>query len=120
MYTSIRKYYVIPGQVDELMRRIHRGFVPIISDVPGFLTYYALEIRNDEIATISVFETREGAEESTRRAASWVEKNIMSLIQGLPEVTVGEAKVYQSNIERVSQHVSIGGPADRRLPHLSR
>ncbi len=36
MYTSIRKYYVIPGQVDELMQRIHRGFVPIISDVSGF------------------------------------------------------------------------------------
>jgi heme-degrading monooxygenase HmoA len=93
MYTAIRKYYVIPGRGDELIQRVQGGFVPIISEVSGFVAYYLLEVRNDEIVSISIFDTRTGAEESTRRAATWVEKNIASLIQGLPEITVGAVKV---------------------------
>ena len=93
MYTAIRKYYVIPGRVDEFMQRVRVGFVPIISQVPGFVGYYVLEVRNDQVVTISIFDTRAGAEESIRRAATWVEQNIASLIQGLPEITVGEVRV---------------------------
>ena len=93
MYTAIRKYYVIPGRGDEFIQRVQVGFVPIISEVPGFVAYYLLEVRNDEIVSISIFDTRTGAEESTLRAATWVEKNIASLIHGLPEITVGAVKV---------------------------
>ena len=93
MYTAIRKYYVVPGQVDEFMQRVQAGFLPIVSDVSGFIAYYALKVRNDEVATVSIFNTQDGAEESTRRAASWVERNIASLVQGLPEIMVGEVKV---------------------------
>ncbi len=97
MYTAIRKYYVIPGRVDELIQHVRAGFVPIISQVPGFVAYYLLEVRNDEIVSISIFDTRAGAEESTRRAATWVEQNIASLIQGLPEITVGAVKVSSTH-----------------------
>jgi quinol monooxygenase YgiN len=92
MYIAIRKYYVIPGSVDEFMQRVQEGFVPIISQAPGFIAYHALRVRNDETVTISIFETRVGAEESTPHALEWVRKNIAGLINGLPEVTVGEVR----------------------------
>ncbi len=92
MYIAIRKYYIIPGSCDEFMQRVQGGFVPIVSQMPGFISYYAMRIRSDEVVTISIFETRAGAEESTPRALEWVQKNISWLIQGLPEVTVGQVR----------------------------
>jgi antibiotic biosynthesis monooxygenase len=97
MYASIRKYYVIPGHVDEWMRRVQAGFVPIISNGPGFIAYYALQVRDDEAVTVSIFDTQAGAETSVRQAADWVAKNLESLNQGLPEITVGQVRVSQVN-----------------------
>ena len=103
MYIAIRKYYIIPGSDDEFMQRVQGGFVPIISQVPGFIAYYALQVRDDEVVTISIFKTKTGAEESTPRALAWVQKNIAGLIQGhgFPEVTVGRVRACS---ELIAQH----------------
>lgn len=99
MYIAIRKYYIIPGSVDEFMQRVQGGFVPVISQVPGFISYYALKVRNDEVVTISIFETRVGAEESTPRALEWVQKNIAWLIQGFPEVMIGQVRASSEPVD---------------------
>jgi hypothetical protein len=36
MYASIRRYKMDPGSVEELMRRVREGFVPIIARVIRF------------------------------------------------------------------------------------
>jgi len=93
MYASIRKYYIIPGTLEELLRRVQEGFVPLISQIPGFRAYYVLEVRNDEVLSISIFDTQAGAEESVRRSADWVAKDLASFLQGLPEIIVGQVRV---------------------------
>ncbi len=98
MYIAIRKYYIIPGMIGEWMQRVQEGFVPIISQVPGYVAYYALEVRNDEAVTVSIFDTQAGAEESVRRATEWVTKNLVSLNQGLPEITVGQVRVQSGPV----------------------
>jgi len=94
MYIAIRKYYIIPGAVDEWMRRVQWGFVPIISQMPDFISYYALKTRDDEAISVSIFDTQAGAEESVRQAAEWVATNIASLNQGLPEIMVGHVQAH--------------------------
>lgn len=94
MYIAVRTYYIIPGAVDEWIQRVQSGFVPIISQVPDFIAYYALQVRHDEAVTVSIFETQAGAEESVRQAAEWVAKHLASLNQGLPEITVGHVRVH--------------------------
>jgi hypothetical protein len=88
MYASIRKYYLIPGTAEQFMRRVQEGFVPLISKVLGFRVYYVLQVRDDE--------------ESVRRAADWVAKNLSSFIQGLPEVTVGYVRIFQFQGEQTA------------------
>ncbi len=95
MYASIRKYYIIPGTAEEFMRRVREGFVPLISQVSGFHAYYVVQVRDDEVISVSIFDSQAGAEESVRRAADWVAKNISSFIQGLPEITVGYVRIAQ-------------------------
>jgi heme-degrading monooxygenase HmoA len=95
MYASIRKYSIVPGTAEEFLRRVQQGFVPLISKASGFRAYYVLQVRNDEVVSVSIFDTQAGAEESVRRAADWVAKNISSFIQGLPEVTVGHVRIFR-------------------------
>ena len=97
MYIAIRKYYIIPGAVDEWMRRVQWCFVPIISQMPDFVAYYALKVRDDEAISVSIFDTQAGAEESVRQASEWVATNIASLNQGLPEIMVGHVQALSGS-----------------------
>jgi hypothetical protein len=95
MYAAIRKYSIQPQFMSEVMQRIQGEFLHIISREPGFTAYYALRVGNDEVLTISVFETQAGAEGSTPLAFAWVKKNLGGFIQGVPQTTVG--KVFGSS-----------------------
>jgi hypothetical protein len=90
MHAAIRQYQVDPGSVDEFRRGVNEGFLPIIKDASGFQAYYALDAGGGRLATVSVFEDRAGAEESTRMAADWIRQNMASLLPNPPEVLEGE------------------------------
>jgi hypothetical protein len=71
---------IIPrqGEVEEILR-----------GVPGFVAYYAVK-SSDGGTTITVCETREGTQETTRRAADWVRANLTAAAGSPPAVTEGE------------------------------
>ena len=71
------------------MQRIQGEFLHIIHREPGFIAYYAMRVGNNEVLTISVFETQAGAEGSTPLALEWVTKNLASFVQGEPQTKVG-------------------------------
>ncbi len=96
MHLAIRYYRVDPDSVDEVIRRVNEGFVPTISDTPGFLAYYALDAGDGVLATVSVFEDRSGAEESNQVAADYVNENLSSVLPLPPEITVGEIAIYKT------------------------
>jgi antibiotic biosynthesis monooxygenase len=99
-YMAIRRYHIIPGTGEEFLHRVQAGFVPIISRMPGFIAYDALQIGNDQIVSISVFNTPVGVIESTPRALQWIQENIAGLIQGMPEVMAGQVGA-SSELSRV-------------------
>ena len=92
MYASIRRYR--SGSGEEVLRRVKQGFVPIISKTSGFIAYYSLNAGNGILVSVSLFETKEGAEASNRTAAEWVKGTIGPLLSGPPEITVGEVTVH--------------------------
>jgi len=94
MYAAIRQYQVA-GSVDEVVRGINEGFLPLIKEAPGFHAYYALDAGGGRLATVSVFEDRAGAEESTRMAADWAGRNMASLLPNPPEVVQGEVGAHE-------------------------
>ena len=95
MHAAIRQYQVDPGSVDEIRRGVNEGLLPIIKDVYGFQAYYALDAGGGRIASVSVFEDRAGAQESTRMAADWIRQNMASLFPNPPEVLQGEVVVHE-------------------------
>jgi hypothetical protein len=90
-----------PVSVDEVMRQVNEGFIPIIKDADGFLAYYALNAGAGEIATVSVFEDQAGAEESVRMAADWVRQNLAALLPDPPEVTAGDVEAHELNLTKL-------------------
>jgi hypothetical protein len=99
MYATIRRYTpktaATKEAVEDFKHRIETGFLPILQEVRGFHSYAAVNVGNREIVTISVFEDRNGAAESTRRAAEFVQKDPMKDELGKPEVLEGELLVLK-------------------------
>jgi hypothetical protein len=92
MYVAVRRYQVKAGSIDELAQRAQQGFVPLLSQVPGFVAYYGVAAGNEGIFTVSVFQDQAGADESTRLAADWVRQNLAEFVQGAPELRAGEVR----------------------------
>lgn len=95
MHVAIRRYTVDADSTDEIQGRVDDNFVPIVSGVPGFVAYYLLDSGDGVLASVSVFESREGVEELNKRAADWVKEELSSLLPSSPEVTVGEVGVHE-------------------------
>ena len=95
MYAAIRQYHTDPGSIDEVVRRVNEDFVPLISDMQGFVAYFALNAGQGEFGTVSVFEDQDSAEESNRVAEEWVQQNLSSLLPR-PQFAAGEVVAYKA------------------------
>ncbi len=100
MHVTIRLYRMDPDWVDMLLRRVTEEFVPTIRDAPGFLAYYVLDVGDGRVASVSVFESQAGAEESNRMAADWVRQELTPMLPNPPEVIAGQVGAYELKLPR--------------------
>jgi heme-degrading monooxygenase HmoA len=91
MFSSIRRYTVRQGTVEELIRRVQDGFVPIVRNMPGFRGYYLVNGGPEVLIAISVFDNADGALASNEQAADWV----LDSTTGRPEVIVGDVVISE-------------------------
>jgi hypothetical protein len=94
MYAAIRQGKAKSGMAEEVARRIKEGAIPIISDVEGFMAYYVVYAPDDTVTAISIFNNHAGAEESNRRAVSWIEQNLAPLLTGPATAVAGPVIVH--------------------------
>ncbi len=96
MYATIRRY---EGVTDpkEAGRLVEEGFVPIISEVPGFVAYYWVDAGDGVMVSTSVYEDQSGAEESNSRAADYVQENLASLLPNPPQIAAGEVVAHKAS-----------------------
>jgi heme-degrading monooxygenase HmoA len=95
MFSSIRRYTVRRGTVEELTRRVREGFMPLVRRMNGFRGYYLINGGPEVLITVSVFETAEGALASNEIAADWVKTNVLESTTGAPEVIVGDVLISE-------------------------
>jgi hypothetical protein len=93
MYATIRRYTpkgtVDPKALDDFRHRIEDKFLPVTREIRGFHAYY-VEDAGKQLVSISVFEDKTGATESTRRAAEFVKDDPIKDQMGSPEILEGE------------------------------
>src|ERR687893_840670 len=99
MFAAIRYYQADPPSIDEVVRRVHPDFAPLIRDMQGFVSYFILvpSEREEDIVSVSVFEDQQSAEESNSKAAEWVVQNLGELLRPSPEFASGQVVVYEAS-----------------------
>jgi hypothetical protein len=60
MYVTVSRYEVVPDP-REARRQVDEDFVPILSEVPGFVAYYWGDAGDGVMLSTGVFEDRSGA-----------------------------------------------------------
>ena len=89
MFASVRRYEGVTDPA-EAGRRVGEGFIPLLSEIEGFVAYYWIDAGDGVMVSTSVFQDRAGAEASNERAKGWVAENLAELLPNPPQITAGE------------------------------
>jgi carotenoid cleavage dioxygenase-like enzyme len=95
MYVAVRRYEGVtdPQRVAKVGEE---SFVPIISEMPGFVAHYLVDAGDGVMIAISVFEHKDAEEQSTYRAGEFVGEHLEPLLPNPPQVTAGEVVNYKA------------------------
>jgi hypothetical protein len=95
MYVAVRRYEGMtdPQRVAQVARE---GFVPMISEMPGFVAYYLVDAGDGVSLSTSVFEHKDAEEQSTFRAGEFIAEHLAPLLPNPPQVTAGEVVAYRA------------------------
>jgi hypothetical protein len=98
MHAIIRRYDgVEQNRTTELTSKVNETLVPKLNELPGFAGYYLIEAGNGVFSSLSLFETREQAVESTKFVATWIrEEKLDTILPNEPKITSGHV-VAQTN-----------------------
>ena len=95
MYVAVRRYEGVtdPKKVVQVAKE---GFLPIISEMPGFVAYYLVDAGDGVTVATSIFEHKDAEEQSTFRAGEFVGEHLEPLLPNPPQVTAGEVVNYKA------------------------
>lgn len=93
MYVTVRRYEGVTDP-SEAARKVSENFVPLISQIPGFVAYYWVNAGGGVMFSTSIFQDQTGTEESNRRAADWVKEDLASVLPNPPQITAGEVVAH--------------------------
>ena len=91
MYGSIRSYTGTSELADALIEN-ESEVKRIVSEIDGFKAYYLIRTA-DGAASISIYESEAGAQESNNAARAWLAENLPDLAISAPQVSAGEVVI---------------------------
>jgi hypothetical protein len=95
MYAVVRRFEGVTD-TQKVAQLVDEGFVPIISEMPGFVAYYWVDAGDGVIVSTSVFEHKDAEEQSTFRAGEFVQEHLAPFYPNPPQVTAGEVVNYKA------------------------
>jgi hypothetical protein len=96
MYIAVRRYEGV-NDPQKVRQVAEEGFVPIISEMPGFVAYYWVDAGDGVIVSTSVFEHKDAEEQSTFRAGEFIQEHLHPLLPNPPQITAGEVGIYKGS-----------------------
>ncbi len=100
MFATIRRYDgVDQNRTTELTSKVNETLVPKLSKLPGFAGYYLIEAGNGIFSSLSLFESREQAMESTKFVGTWIrEEKLEVLLPNEPKITSGQVVAHTDHL----------------------
>ena len=104
MHATIRRYEGVDAtRINEVTSKVKETLVPQLRELPGFAAYYLIEAGNGVVSSLSLFETSEQADESTKVVAQWITaENLNTAIPNAPKITSGKVIVQSDRVLAVA------------------
>ena len=100
MYATIRRYEgVDASRMSDLTGKVNETLVPLLRELPGFAGYYLIEAGNGVVSSLSLFETADQADESTKLVGKWIrDEKFDTAIPNAPKITSGKVVAHSDVI----------------------
>ena len=95
MYVAVRRYEGVTDS-KKVAQQVQEGFLPIISEMPGFVAYYFVDAGDGVMVSTSVFEHKDAEEQTNFRAGQFVAEHLAPLLPNPPQVTAGEVVSHKA------------------------
>jgi hypothetical protein len=92
MYMVIRKFKRMRS-VAEAARRAESGIGQMLKQAPGFQSYYVFDAGDGAGGSVTLFESKEAALAANEQALAWIRGSLLDVIDGEPEITIGEVLI---------------------------
>ena len=104
MHATIRRYEgVDAARTDEVSAKVSETLVPVLSKLPGFAGYYLIEAGNGVLSSLSLFQTPEQTDESTKVVSKWItDENFASALPNAPKITSGKVVAQSDRVLSVA------------------
>ena len=104
MHATIHRYEgVDAGRTNDVIGSVNETLVPRLSELPGFSGYYLVEAGNGVLSSVSLFETREQTDESTKLVEKWItDENLGTAIPNAPKITSGKVVARSDRVLAVA------------------
>ena len=104
MHATIRRYEgVDAARTNEIVGGVNETLVPRLRELPGFSGYYLVEAGNGILSSVSLFETREQTDESTKLVDKWVtDENFSQAMPNAPKITSGKVVAQSDRVPAVA------------------
>ncbi len=92
-YARLATYDITKGTFPELTSIAEQGILPMLAKEPGFVNYGLVDVGNNKVVSVSIWETREEAHKASTTAAGWVKDNAADRIH-LVTTYVGDLALF--------------------------
>src|SRR5918996_4657374 len=96
MYVAVRRCEGVtdPQKAGQL---VQEGFVPLMSEMPGFVAYYWVDASDGVMVSTSVFEHKDAEEQTNFVAGKFVQEHLEPLLANRPQISAGEVVAYKAS-----------------------
>jgi hypothetical protein len=79
MHATLRRLRCAPGKAAEVAELIETEYVPQLDDVDGVVSYTLVDVGEDEIASLGIFDSEPAAIKANELAIAWAKDRLASL-----------------------------------------
>ena len=100
MHATIRRFEGVDmTRMNEVVGKVNETLIPELRELPGFNGYFLIEADNGISSSLSLFETREQADESAKVVTKWIsDENFSRAIPNPPKITSGKVVAYSKDV----------------------
>ena len=100
MHATIRRFEGVDmTRMNEVVGKVNETLIPQLRELPGFAGYFLIDADNGVQSSLSLFETREQADQSTKIVTNWIsDENFNTAIPNAPKITSGKVVAHSKGV----------------------